>query len=386
MPPAPLAATDSPAAATPGRPAFGAMVESLPDPVLVVSARDATDLADRRLVFANAAARELLRIQGEGAPLVSAIRHPRVLEAVDESLFGGLHGEAAYETGGAQDRFWRVLTRPLAPAEDGAKLALLVIRDETDSRRNERMRADFLANASHELRTPLASLTGFIETLRGHAKDDAVARERFLGVMAAQAGRMARLIDDLLSLSRIELNEHIAPEGRVDLSLAVLDVIDALTPLAAEYGVKLQTRLPERGAAVVNGDRDQILQVIQNLFDNALKYSPRGDVVEIEVDADLPAEAALPPARPGAARLSLLTPDMVGGERFVVLRCADHGPGIAREHLPRLSERFYRVEGQKSGEKLGTGLGLAIESVEGQGTTLTAYLPHAVVVPGRKPA
>ena len=400
MPLAPLVSTDNPVAAEPGRPAFGAMVESLPDPVLVVSARDATDLADRRLVFANAAARDLLRIQGEGAPLVSAIRHPRVLEAVDESLFGGLHGEAAYETGGAQDRFWRVLTRPLAPAEDGARLALLVIRDETDSRRNERMRADFLANASHELRTPLASLTGSIETLRGHAKDDAVARERFLGVMAAQAGRMARLIDDLLSLSRIELNEHIAPEGRVDLSLAVLDVIDALTPLAAEYGVRLQTRLPERGAAVVNGDRDQILQVIQNLFDNALKYSPRGDVVEIELDADLPAEAALPPARPGAARLSLLTPDMVGGERFVVLRCADHGPGIAREHLPRLSERFYRVEGQKSGEKLGTGLGLAIvkhiinrhrgglaiESIEGQGTTLTAYLPHAPANPARKTA
>src|SRR5205807_2662964 len=130
--------------------------------------------------------------------------------------------------------------------------------------------------------------------------------------------------------------------------------------LASEYGVKLKTRLAERGAAVVNGDRDQILQVIQNLFDNALKYSPRGGVVEIELDADLPADAALPPPRPGAARLSLLTPDMVGGERFVVLRCADHGPGIAREHLPRLSERFYRVAGQKSGEKLGTGLGLAI--------------------------
>ena len=397
MPDAPLATRDNAAPAA-ERPAFGALVESLPDPVLVVSARDALELADRRLVFANAAARELLRIQGEGGPLVSAIRHPRVLEAVDESLFGGLHGEAAYETGGAQDRFWRVLTRPLDPAEDGARLALLVIRDETDSRRNERMRADFLANASHELRTPLASLTGFIETLRGHAKDDAVARERFLGVMAAQAGRMARLIDDLLSLSRIELNEHIAPEGRVDLSLAVLDVIDALTPLAAEYGVRLQTRLPERGAAVVNGDRDQILQVIQNLFDNALKYSPRGGAVDIELDADLPAESVLPQARPGAARLSLLTPDMVGGERFVVLRCADHGPGIAREHLPRLSERFYRVEGQKSGERLGTGLGLAIvkhiinrhrgglaiESVEGQGTTFTAYLPLTVAAGGER--
>jgi two-component system phosphate regulon sensor histidine kinase PhoR len=391
----PTAAADSPPlAASPAaqdRPAFGALVESLPDPVLVISARNATDLADRRVVFANAAARELLRIQSEGVPLVSAIRHPRVLEAVDESLFGGLPGEAAYETGGAQDRFWRVLTRPLDPAADGASQALLVIRDETDSRRNERMRADFLANASHELRTPLASLTGFIETLRGHAKDDAAARERFLGVMAAQAGRMARLIDDLLSLSRIELNEHIAPEGRVDLALAVMDVIDALTPLANEYGVKLRTRLPEKGVAVVNGDRDQILQVIQNLFDNALKYSPRGDTVDIELAADQPAEAALAPPRPGAARLSLLNPDLVGGERFVVLRCADHGPGIAREHLPRLSERFYRVQGQKSGERLGTGLGLAIvkhiinrhrgglaiESLEGAGTILTAYLPRA---------
>jgi two-component system phosphate regulon sensor histidine kinase PhoR len=389
MPSTPLVSAE-PSADAPPRPAFGELVESLPDPVLVVTARDALDLADRRLVFANAAARDLLRIQGEGAPLVSAIRHPRVLEAVDESLFGALAGEAAYETGGAQDRFWRVLTRPLAPAADGARLALLVIRDETDSRRNERMRADFLANASHELRTPLASLTGFIETLRGHAKDDAVARERFLGVMAAQAGRMARLIDDLLSLSRIELNEHIAPDGRVDLALAVMDVIDALSPLAAEYGVKLQTRLPERGAAVVNGDRDQILQVIQNLFDNALKYSPRGAAVEIDLDANLPPDAVLTPPRPGAARLSLLTPDMVGGERFVVLRCADRGPGIAREHLPRLSERFYRVAGQKSGEKLGTGLGLAIvkhiinrhrgglaiESIEGQGTTMTVYLPR----------
>ena len=371
------------------RPAFAAMVNGLPDPVLVVVAHDAEDLSDRRVVFANPAARELLRIHTEGAPLVSAIRHPRVLEAVDESLFGGLAGEASYETGGAQDRFWRVLTRPLENAPDGARQALLVIRDETDSRRNERMRADFLANASHELRTPLASLTGFIETLRGHAKDDPVARERFLGVMAAQAGRMARLIDDLMSLSRIELNEHIAPEGRVDIALAVLDVCDALSPLAAERNVRLRPSLPARGLATVAGDRDQILQVAQNLIDNAAKYSPPGDVVDIEVVAGLTADAAIAPTREGGARLSILNPDLVGGERFVVLRCADHGPGIAREHLPRLSERFYRVEGQKSGERLGTGLGLAIvkhivnrhrgglaiESVEGQGTTFVAYFP-----------
>jgi two-component system phosphate regulon sensor histidine kinase PhoR len=372
------------------RPAFAEMVESLPDPVLAVAAQNADDPADRRLVFANAAARELLRIQTEGGPLVSAIRHPRVLEAVDESLFGGLDGEASWETGGAQDRFWRVLTRPLADAPDGARLALVVLRDETDSRRNERMRADFLANASHELRTPLASLTGFIETLRGHARDDAVARERFLGVMAAQAARMARLIDDLMSLSRIELNEHIAPEGRLDMVLAVLDVIDALAPLAGERGVRLAPRLVGRGVANITGDRDQMLQVAQNLIDNAVKYSPAGGVVDVEVVAGLTADAAIAPLRQGAARLSLLSPDLVGGERFVALRVTDHGPGIAREHLPRLSERFYRVEGQKSGERLGTGLGLAIvkhiinrhrgglviESVEGSGTTFTAYLPQ----------
>jgi len=380
-----------PAAAPPpaNGPAFAAMVNGLPDPVLVIVAHEAEDLSDRRVVYANPAARDLLRIQGEGATLVSAIRHPRVLEAVDESLFGGLAGEASYETGGAQDRYWRVLTRPLEAAADGAPQALLVIRDETDSRRNERMRADFLANASHELRTPLASLTGFIETLRGHAKDDPVARERFLGVMAAQAGRMARLIDDLMSLSRIELNEHIAPEGRVDLGLAVLDVCDAIAPLAAERGVRLRTSLPSRGAATIQGDRDQILQVAQNLIDNAAKYSPPGDAVDIVVSAGLTAEAALAATREGGARLSILNPDLVGGERFVVLRCSDNGPGIAREYLPRLSERFYRVEGQKSGERLGTGLGLAIvkhivnrhrgglaiESVEGKGTTFVAYFP-----------
>jgi two-component system phosphate regulon sensor histidine kinase PhoR len=372
------------------RPAFAEMVERLPDPVLVVAAQDAEDPSDRRLIFANAPARELLRIQTEGGPLVSAIRNPRVLEAVDEALFGRLDGEAAWETGGAQDRFWRVLTRPLEDAADGARLALMVLRDETDARRNERMRADFLANASHELRTPLASLTGFIETLRGHAKDDAVARERFLGVMAAQAGRMARLIDDLLSLSRIELNEHIAPEGRLDIVVAVLDVIDALAPLAAERGVRLAPTLVERGRANITGDRDQMLQVAQNLIDNAAKYSPAGGTVEIEVACDLTAEAAIAQRRPGAARLSLLSPDLFGGERFVALSVTDHGPGIAREHLPRLSERFYRVEGQKSGERLGTGLGLAIvkhiinrhrgglviESLEGEGTTFTAYLPQ----------
>jgi two-component system phosphate regulon sensor histidine kinase PhoR len=176
----------------------------------------------------------------------------------------------------------------------------------------------------------------------------------------------------------------------VDVALVTLDVIAALAPLAAERGVRLQTRIAERGRALITGDRDQMVQVAQNLIDNALKFSAPGGTVEIDVVDDVTAEAALAPTRSGAARLSLLSPDLVGGERFVALRCADHGAGIAREHLPRLSERFYRVEGQKSGERLGTGLGLAIvkhiinrhrgglaiESVEGQGTTFTVYLPR----------
>jgi two-component system, OmpR family, phosphate regulon sensor histidine kinase PhoR len=154
--------------------------------------------------------------------------------------------------------------------------------------------------------------------------------------------------------------------------------------------VKLVVRAPERGRAMITSDRDQIVQVAQNLIDNALKFSPAGAGIEIDVVEDVAADRALQLSRPDAARLSLLNPDLLGGERFVMLRVADHGPGIAREHLPRLSERFYRVEGQKSGERLGTGLGLAIvkhiinrhrgglaiESVEGQGATFVAYIPR----------
>jgi two-component system phosphate regulon sensor histidine kinase PhoR len=209
--------------------------------------------------------------------------------------------------------------------------------------------------------------------------------------MQAQAERMARLIDDLMSLSRIELNEHIAPLGRVDLAMAAVDVIDALAPLARDKAVRLEPVLPPRGAAVIEGDRDQIVQVIQNLVDNAIKYTPRDGVVQVEVYPGLSAEIAASARDPAAARLSLLTPDHAGDERYGVLRVTDHGPGMAREHLPRLTERFYRVEGQKSGERSGTGLGLAIvkhimnrhrgglcvESVQGEGATFGVYFPMA---------
>ncbi|MFN3511725.1 MAG: ATP-binding protein [Phenylobacterium sp.] len=371
-------------------PFYAGLVEALPDPVLVISAHEPDDLTSRRFVLVNAAARELLRIQFDAGLLVTAIRDPDVLEAVDEALFGGIASEALYELGGVQDRVLKAIAKPLGEGPGGGRLALLVLRDETDVRRAERTRADFLANASHELRTPLASLSGFIETLRGHARTDAEARDRFLGIMQAQAERMSRLIDDLLSLSRIELNEHIAPAGEVDLAQTVMDVVESLGPLARDRGVRLETDLPGLGQTRVIGDRDQIIQVVQNLVDNAIKYTPREAAVSISVRGGLTAEAATAPLNPQASRLSLLTPDH-GPDLYAAVRVTDSGVGLAREHLPRLTERFYRVEGQKSGERSGTGLGLAIvkhianrhrgglavESQPGAGATFTAYFPMA---------
>lgn len=370
---------------------FGAAFETLPDPALIVAGGESDDLASRRILFANAAARDLLRIPREGALLVAALRHPEVLEALDESLFGRLVRTSAWESGGAQERVWRAWSAPLPAADPESPRALLVIHEETDLRRAERTRADFLANASHELRTPLASLAGFIETLRGHAREDGDARERFLEIMAAQAARMARLVDDLMSLSRIELNEHVPPAGVVDIVMAVNDVSDALAPLARGNDVAIRTELSGERRPLVTGDRDQILQVIQNLVDNAVKYSPPGSIVRVEVRPDLDYDPAAPaaPLSAGGARLSLLTPDRRSDQRYVAVRVVDAGPGIAREHLPRLAERFYRVEGQKSGARPGTGLGLAIvkhvvnrhrgglsvDSVPGEGSSFTAYFP-----------
>jgi two-component system phosphate regulon sensor histidine kinase PhoR len=383
----------------PGDVPHAAALEALTDPLMLVSGEHSDDLTGRRIVFANGAARELFRLPPslpeDGARLVSALRNPQVLEAIDESLFGAVAREAFYEPRGVQERIWRVRTSPLASATS-TRLALVHFRDETDSRRAEKSRVDFLANASHELRTPLASLSGFIETLRGHARDDPEAREQFLRIMTVQAERMSRLIDDLMSLSRIELNEHVPPSGSCDLALAVIDVVDTLKPMTAQKTVSLDLNLPERGAAEVTGDRHQILQVAQNLLDNALKYSAPGGVVRVEVMTDLTAaEAATAASSPfssvaGAGRLSLLTPDRSRDDlRYVMVRISDAGPGMAREHLPRLAERFYRVEGQKSGERLGTGLGLAIvkhvmnrhrgglivESAQGVGTAFSAYFP-----------
>ncbi|MFZ5718350.1 MAG: sensor histidine kinase [Pseudomonadota bacterium] len=359
------------------------ILELLPEPVILVRGREDEP---PEIAYGNQAAREVFRIELAGAPLGAALRRPEVLEAIEAALATESPAEVAFETIGVQPRFWRAFARPLDRECEGEHRLVVVLRDETDARRTERMRADFLANASHELRTPLASLAGFVETLRTHAKDDPDARDKFLGIMAQQATRMARLVDDLLSLSRIELNEHIAPSGKVELARTAQDVVDAIRPLTEERGVSVVVD-PRPGVTPVTGDRDQLVQVIQNLVDNAVKYTPRGGKVFVSLEPAPSPEAARAPSRSGVG-LSLLSPDAADNQAYVVLRVKDEGPGIARQHLPRLSERFYRVEGQRSG---GTGLGLAIvkhvvnrhrgglivESAEGEGSTFSVYLPVA---------
>jgi two-component system phosphate regulon sensor histidine kinase PhoR len=242
---------------------------------------------------------------------------------------------------------------------------LVTLDDLTPLRRVEEMRADFIANASHELRTPLAALSAFIETLQGSARDDPEARTKFLSIMQAQATRMARLINDLLSLSRIELNAHLRPDKRVDLRSVVRQVVDGLQTLAHDREVEICVASTSDRIDVL-GDRDELLRVFENLIENALKYAVSGKRVDVTLSAD-------------NAR----------NEAKVAIR--DYGPGIAPEHLPRLTERFYRVDVADSRAQGGTGLGLAlakhilnrhggrltIESVLGQGATFTAILPLA---------
>ncbi len=331
-----------------------ALLEGQPDPALLID--DAS-----RIVVANALARALFQSQATGVRLSAVTRDPELLDAAQDAVGEDKRrGVVEYVTSGPAEQHFRVY---VAPINFGARpAALMVFHDQTTMINTERMRVDFLANASHELRTPLASLTLLIETLSGHAKNDPEAQERFLKLMHAQAERMARLIDDLLSLSKIELNEHVPPADRVDLVALAKEIIDLATPAASERDVKLilNASAPQ---AWVTGDRSQLIQVAQNLVDNAIKYSPNGGEVEIEVAAGAAREDAM--ARAGrrwdeAARISLLSPPPAGDQSYAVLRVVDHGPGINRRHLPRLSERFFRVERDESSEYSGTGLGLAI--------------------------
>jgi len=345
-----------------------AVLGALPDPLILLDDR-------RRILRANTAANELFGMRLVERDLALAVRHPAVLTAADAVLKGEPSRIVEFDITTPVESHLSARLAAIRPHSAEGAAAVLTLHDLTAVKRSERLRADFVANASHELRTPLASLTGFIETLRGPARDDAAARDRFLAIMAEQAQRMARLVDDLLSLSRIEMNEHVAPTERVDLAQVLHAVADTLEQRAAARDMRIVLALAADLPKVL-GSADELAQVFQNLLDNAIKYSRRGTTIDVGAHSS---PRLLPAARPGERPAALA----------VTVR--DHGEGIAREHLPRLTERFYRVDAARSRELGGTGLGLAIvkhivshhrgaldiESELGQGTVFTVHLPMA---------
>ena len=323
-----------PAAPGPVMPGVGAaIVDQLPDPLILL---DKTG----RILLRNKAAGQIIGANPVGRPIAAVLRVPDLLSAIEDVLAGAAHREINYRMPVPVERHYHAhvtqLTAPLMGPQSGEAAVLVLFHDVTADRRVEQMRADFVAYASHELKTPLASLSGFIDTLQGHAQDDPEAQARFLKIMSDQAGRMRRLIEDLLSLSRIELREHIRPQGSVDLKSLIADVVDGLAPVAASNEVEISVEAPHR-LQPVRGDREELTQLFQNLVDNAVKYGRSGHKVTI----------------------SMATTDQPGGPQALVT-IQDFGPGIAREHLPRLTERFYRVDPAQSRERGGTGLGLAI--------------------------
>lgn len=348
------------------------IAEGIGEPLLLLD-------PSKRVLDANRAARSLLGDRIVGRDVALHLRHPNVLETIAEVAAGRPAQTIEIAMTGPVERNYAVSVAPVsnrgeaADIPDGTPAFYIVVsmHDITQMKTVERMRADFVANASHELRTPLTSVIGFIETLRGPAKGDPEAGERFLSIMNDEAQRMVRLIDDLLSLSRIELDKHLQPETAADLHGIAHSVARSLQPVAEAAGARIAVDLSE-DLPDLRGDPDQLFQMLQNLVANALKYGGAGVCVTL---------GAGPVAR---------IPET--GQPGLTLTVTDTGPGIAPEHIPRLTERFYRVDAARSRKLGGTGLGLAIvkhivtrhrghldiRSQPGQGTTVTISLPlHA---------
>jgi two-component system phosphate regulon sensor histidine kinase PhoR len=342
-----------------------AVIAAVPDPLIMIDRQ-------RRIVRSNEAAAEFVGPGAQPRDLAAALRNPVLLAAADAVLRGEPVRSVEFALSGPIERVLRAHFAWIAnlpnqgPAHDSAA-AILTLHDVTALKRSEQMRADFIANAGHELKTPLATLIGFIETLLGPAKDDVAAHERFLGIMREQAQRMARLVDDLLSLSRIELNEHVAPTDRIALGPVIDEVARGLELRAAQRGIRIVRALPA-DLPEVQGDRDELAQIFQNLLDNAVKYGRPHSAIEVS----------------GGTASEMAT-------HLVRVAVADQGEGIPKEQLPRLTERFYRVDTARSRELGGTGLGLAIvkhilnrhrgrldiRSTVGQGSTFTVWLRAA---------
>jgi two-component system, OmpR family, phosphate regulon sensor histidine kinase PhoR len=304
------------------------LVAAMPEAALIVG-------VDGRVAVANKPALSLLSVLKLGDPLVLGLRAPDVVDAYRRVMASGEAETVQWIERVPVERMFEVSVGALTAPEGTVEAALVTLRDLTEIRRVERLRVDFIANASHELRTPLASLLGFIETLQGSARDDAKARDRFLAIMREQGRRMARLIEDLLSLSRIEQKQHLRPETVVDLAQTVRTVVDSLSPMAEELGAEIRLSAPD--PVLVTGDRDELMRVAENLIENAIKYGVRQGADAKRVDVTVATT-----------------------EKEASLTVRDYGHGIAPEHLPRLTERFYRVDATQSRARNGTGLGLAI--------------------------
>jgi two-component system phosphate regulon sensor histidine kinase PhoR len=333
----------------------------LPDPLMLLD-------QSGRVLFANAAMYNVIGVPPENKQVSMLLRTPAILEAIAQTAATGENVSVEYVTPVPVQRHYRAHTATLKVQPP---VTMLLLHDLTSIKRSEQMRADFVANASHELRTPLAAVSGFIDTLKGHARDDAQARDRFLDIMSVEAGRMRRLIEDLLSLTRIELNEHVRPSGVVQLDRIIREAFAALGPLARTDNIALELCVPTAVPPVI-GERDELIQLFQNLIHNAIKYGRENGHVWVTLKV-LPAASA----RGAAAMLSA--------------QVKDDGEGIPPDAVPRLTERFYRVDVKRSREKGGTGLGLAIvkhivnrhqgrltiESKAGEGSTFTVMLPLA---------
>ncbi len=336
------------------------MLDGLHAPALILDNRD--------IVIGSNGLADAILPHAQGQVITAVCRAPELLDAVASARTSGAQQACHIPRLSPYHEAAVAIVTPLAQQPTAGQAALLIaIRDLTEQEKLSRMRSDFVANASHELRTPLTSLKGFIETLQGPAKDDSAARERFLAIMGQQASRMSRLIDDLLSLSRVEMKEHLRPTDHVNIAALFDEVIQDATPAAQEAGIALSCLPPSDGGGsgpvLVVGDRDELRLMLQNLVQNAIKYGRRGGRVELSAGA------------PESQRLPI--------------RISDNGLGIAAEHLPRLTERFYRVSGGESATRGGTGLGLAIvkhivnrhrgelsiTSELGVGSTFTVKLP-----------
>ena len=338
-----------------------AVIEQLPAPVMLLDEAE-------RVLLVNGSMRALVGAGALNKHVSAVLRNPAVLTAIGQTSNDGEPATVQFTLPVPIERHYEAYVARVGAAPP---TTVLLLHDLTAIRRSEQMRADFIANASHELRTPLAAVSGFIDTLRGHAKDDEAAREKFLQIMSVEAARMRRLIDDLLSLTRIEMNEHVPPQHRIQLENVVREAAAALSPLAKGDRITLEISAPANLPPVI-GERDELVQLFQNLIHNAIKYGREGGHIWISCGQ---------------------TPD---GQVYAAVK--DDGEGIASSAVPRLTERFYRVDVKRSREKGGTGLGLAIvkhiisrhqgrlsiESRLGEGSAFTVQLPPAPMENGAK--